>query len=42
MGCWIRGGFANDVDGDLVPDRLVDAVNLLFQPETSRLRTTGM
>ena len=34
--------FAIAVDRELVPDRLIAAVNLLYQPETSRLHTTGM
>jgi hypothetical protein len=33
--------FAIAVDRELVPDRVIAAVNLLYQPETSRWRTTG-
>ncbi len=33
--------FAVAVDRELVPDRVVAALNLLYQPETSRLHATG-
>jgi hypothetical protein len=33
--------FALALDRELVPDRVVAALNLLYQPETSRLHTTG-
>ena len=34
--------FAIAVDRELVPDRVIVAINLLYQPETSRLHTTGV
>ena len=34
--------FAIAVDRELVPDRVIAAVNLLYQPETSRLHTTNV
>ena len=43
-GQWVNGygaDFALALDRELVPDRVVAALNLLYQPETSRLHATG-
>jgi hypothetical protein len=43
-GQWVNSygaDFALALDRELVPDRVVAALNLLYQPETSRLHATG-
>jgi hypothetical protein len=43
-GQWVNNygvDFAVALDRELVPDRVVAALNLLYQPETSRLQATG-
>jgi hypothetical protein len=43
-GQWVNSygaDFAVALDRELVPDRVVAALNLLYQPETSRLHATG-
>lgn len=43
-GQWVNSygaDFALALDRELVPDRVVAALNLLYQPETSRLQATG-